>query len=86
MKEFEATATFISGKISTFVLDESQVNDFMLAVYNKLVYKDEKNDVMVWLPPDQLLHLVIKPTLESPKCQKNQPLDQESDLLTSPNQ
>lgn len=86
MKEFEATVKFDNGMEMQFILQEYQVENFMFAIFNKLIYRDEKTGVLAWLPPERLLHVIVKPTLESPQCQKNQPSDQESDSLTSPNQ
>lgn len=78
----EAIATYDNGHTISIELQGYQVDDFVFAVYNKLIYKDEKTGVMSWLPPDRLCHLVIKPNLESPKCQNNQSSDLVSDLLT----
>ena len=78
----EAVATFDNGQTLSFELEDHQVKDFISAVFNKLVYNDEKTGVICWLPPDRLLNLIIKPNMESPLCQKSQPLEVVSDLLT----
>ena len=80
---YEATATFDNGQKLVFELEPYQVEDFVFAIFNKTIYKDEKNGVLSWLPPDRLFHLIVRPNnLESPKCKKSQNSDQEKDLLT----
>lgn len=86
MLTYEATATFDNQQTLVFELEEYQVENFVFAVFNKLLYKDEKTGVISWLPPERLLHLIVKPNLESSQCQKNHLSDLESDSLTSPNQ
>lgn len=78
---YEASATFDNGHTLVFELEEYQVEDFVFAVYSKTIYKDEKTGVLSWLPPDKLLHLIVKPNLESPKCPKSHLSDQVNDLL-----
>lgn len=78
---YEATATFDNGHNLVFELEQYQVEDFVLAVASKKAYIDEKNGVMSWLPPDRLLHLIVKPNLESPQCQKPLSSDLVNDLL-----
>jgi hypothetical protein len=79
---YEATAIFDNGREIVFELQDDQVCDFAAAVFNKLIYTDARTGVISWLPPDRLLHLIIKPNMESHPCQKSQPSDQVRDLLS----
>ena len=83
---YQAVATLDNGKTLAFELERYQVEDFVAAVYNRLVYTDAKTGVISWLPTDKLHHLLVKPYQESPICQNPPSLDLEEDLLTSPNQ
>lgn len=77
---FEATIAYSNGREVIIELEEYQVEDFLASVIKKLVYKDRKTGVMCWLPPEHLHQIVIKPNLESHKCQENQNSDLEKDL------
>lgn len=67
---YEAIAIFDNGHRLSWELEDYQVDEFVDAVYRKIVYKDDKTGVISWLPPDRLHHLIVKPNLESPKCQE----------------
>jgi hypothetical protein len=77
---YNAVATFKNGRKAIFELEDYQVDEFLNATVKKCPYKDKKTGVMSWLPPEHLHHLIITPSLESPKC-TNQKLDQASDPL-----
>ena len=80
--KYDAIATLTNEQSLVFELEDYQVDDFMFAVANERPYKDSRTGVISWLPPRHLHHILIKPNLESPKCQKNQPSGPASDLLT----
>ena len=76
---YEAKVSYIDHHSETIVLEEDQRNDFIDALLNGLPYLDSKRDVVFWLPPVNIRHVVVKKK-ESHQCQKNQNSEQESDL------
>jgi len=75
---YEANLIYLDEKSYTFVLEKSQVRGFLDSIVKGKPFIDEKNDIIVWLPLDNLRLLIILPKGESKRCLENQNSDQES--------
>jgi len=82
MSLYEATLTFLDGKVETIILEEDQTEKFVEQIVEGKYFIDPKRKVVFWLPPGTLRYMTVTPSheKESQSCQRNQALDQESQL------